>query len=501
MEIEIPFYNDVWLDNGIENFYYLINEFEDEIPFDMTIYSDKLSFVIKDENFEKLFSFIINDNRDTLIVKSVSKIGEKKEIKKDFVLIQEGKKIDGIVAFKENVYSEPEKSLQNLKELILADGKKKCVLCGRTFSKPYKKLQQAAYPFVTKIKSLSGIRTYKDGQNYSFKEYYDNVCPICYLIGILQWLDDRMVYRTFPGDKTFLFLPCFDNLKDLVEFKKDYSPLLNKMERYSNIKVKIDGNKTENTPGKYSTLLCFYGKFFMDINDEDNEIVCKKWAVLEVPFGSVKNVKLKSVNLDSSTLGIIQEFIQNNMDGVYEVINGFNFFIDNPKGAPVDWDITRKIREKSSEAFLSNDFRTFSKNLLPRKGGKVGYSSQTRKYLEDLIYIWRLKKMGIPKEGLKSIKGVGNIVAKVSKNNISILYKLDKVRTLNEFWSVLREVSRKLVGLNLKTAKVRPTALDELIQLIKDHEDEWMEIRDLLVVYSSMYYSIGTRGGDKDENE
>ena len=498
MEIEVPFYNDVWLDNGIENLYYLINEFEDEIPFEMNIYHDKLSLSLNDEYFEKLFSFIINENRNTLIVKSVSKTGEKKEIKKDFVLIQEGKKIDGIVALKEPVYSEPEKSFQDLKELILKDGKKTCVLCGRKFSKPYKKLQQAAYPFVTKIKSLSGVRTYKNGQSYSFKEYHDNVCPVCYLVGILQWLDDRMIYRTFPGDKTFIFLPRFDNLENLVEFKDDYSPLLNKMERYSNIKVKIDADKTENTPGKYSTLLCFYGKFFIDINDEDNEIICKNWAVLEIPFGSVKNVKLKEINLDSSTLGIIQEFIRNNEDNVYELINGFNFFIDNPKGAPVDWDMTRKIREESSEAFLSNDFRRFSRNLLPRKGGKVGYSSKTREYLEDLIYIWRLKNMGIPKEDLKSIKSVGNIIAKVSKNNVSILYKLDKTRTLNEFWSVLREVSRKLVGLDLKKAKVRPTALDELIQIVKDHEGEWKEIRDLLVVYSSMYYSIG---GSNNENE
>ncbi len=107
--------------------------------------------------------------------------------------------------------------------------------------------------------------------------------------------------------------------------------------------------------------------------------------------------------------------------------------------------------------------------------------------------------MGIPKESLNSIKSVGNIIAKVSKNNLSILYKLDKTKKIEDFWSVLREVSRKLVGLDLEKAKVRPTALDELIQLIKEDETQWKEIRDLLIVYASMYYAIGSRGGQKNE--
>ncbi len=110
--------------------------------------------------------------------------------------------------------------------------------------------------------------------------------------------------------------------------------------------------------------------------------------------------------------------------------------------------------------------------------------------------------MGIPKESLSSIKSVGNIIAKVSKNNLSLLYKLDKTRTIEDFWSVLREISRKLVGLDIKKANIRPTALDELIQLLKDNENnekQWKEIRDLLVVYSSMYYAIGSRGGEKNE--
>ena len=108
--------------------------------------------------------------------------------------------------------------------------------------------------------------------------------------------------------------------------------------------------------------------------------------------------------------------------------------------------------------------------------------------------------MGIPKENLGTIKSVGNIIAKACKNNLSLLYKLDKVRNTAEFWSVLREISRKLIGLEEKDMKmVKVTALDDLINLVKEHEDLWKEIRDLLVIYSAMYYSIGSSKGGEEK--
>ena len=155
---------------------------------------------------------------------------------------------------------------------------------------------------------------------------------------------------------------------------------------------------------------------------------------MEVPFGKVKNIKIRTLNLTDSTLRVMKELIGENEIRIYtELIKEIYFFIDNPKGAQVDRDLTRKIREKLSESFLISDFRSFARMLLPRKGGKVGYSSETRTNLENLIYIWRLKKMGISKENLDSIKRVGNIIAKVSKNNLSLLYKLDKTRSIADF--------------------------------------------------------------------
>lgn len=495
MEILIPMYNDVWMDNGVETLYGLLKEAQDG-SFSVRIDNNSLIISVSDfAKFKESVGVAVKNRRSNLIVvEEDKKLGETKQVKKDYILIQEGTKLKGKVAFKEGLYNEKTAAdtVKKIFDLIAEEGTRTCVVCGKPFSKPMKKLQQAAYPFVTKIKSLSGVRSYKDGDFYSFKEYFEDFCPTCYLTGIVEWLDDGIVYRTIPGEKSTLFLPRFNSLKNLVKFKESYRPLLNKNSRYRNIRVKIDSEEIENPSGSFSTLLCFYEKFFSYADRKD--VVGESWAMMDVPFGAVKNVKLNQIYLDESVLQVIKELSEENISIYKGIIAELFFFYDNPKGAPVDWGLTGEIRENLSEAILKDDFRSFARNLLPRKGGRVGYSRDTRQNLEDLIYIWRLKNMGVPKEKLDTIKSVGNIVAKASKNNPSLLYKLDKTRTIDEFWSVLREISRKLIGFEDSDKKmIKPTALDGLIQLVKDHESKWKEIRDLLVVYSSMYHSIGGR--------
>ena len=106
--------------------------------------------------------------------------------------------------------------------------------------------------------------------------------------------------------------------------------------------------------------------------------------------------------------------------------------------------------------------------------------------------------MSISEEDLKSIRSVGNIIAKVSVTNSSLFYKLDKIRSLDDFWGCLREISRKLVNSDIDKSKIREMSLDELVVLLKRNEDNWKEIRDLLIVYAAIYYSVASRGGEND---
>jgi hypothetical protein len=498
MKIEIPIYHDLWMDNGIETFYQILKEAQNN-SFNVNINVDSLLLNVADFNgFKESVGVAVKNRRSNLIVIAEDKkTGETKQVKKDYILIQEGTKVKGEVAFKEGLYNE-KTAIDTVKKVfdsITEEGTRNCIVCGRQFSRPLKKLQQAAYPFVTKIKSLSGVRSYKDGEVYSFKEYFEDFCPACYLIGLSEWSDDGIIYRTIPGEKSTLFLPRLNSLEDLTKFKQSYRPHLNKSSRYCNILVKKGSKETENPSGSFSTLLCFYEKFFIDVDKK--EVIGKSWVMMDVPFGAVKNIKLNVIDLIEPVLRVIKELSDERIKIYKDIIEEISFFYDNPEGPPVDWDLTGKIREKLSEAILKDDFHSFARNLLPRKGGRVGYSKDTKLNIEYLIYIWRLKNMGISKEKIDTIKSVGNIVAKASKNNPSLLYKLDKTKNISAFWSVLREISRKLIGFDKNDKRmIKPTALDGLIQLVKDNEDRWKEIRDLLVVYSSMYYAIG---GMKEE--
>ena len=503
--LEVKAYRDPWLDNGVENLYRSIRKTE---SCEAELNEDSLVIRIPDRQkfVEELTRVILNKRENLIVQEKDRKTGVNKEVKKDYVLIQEEKKVGGKVVLKEDVYK-PEKTSEIVSKIFsLGDGKNTCILCGRRYDKNVKKLQQASYPFVTKIASLSGVRSYKDGRALSLKEYYDNLCPLCYFVGILEWTDEGIVYRTFPGEMSFLFMPLFEDLKKLHDFKKFCldSEIFSNSERYSNIKVRPDSPDVEQTPGEYSTLLCFYEKFVEYASDEE---VARDWAVLHIPFGAVKNVKVDFISIDEGILGLIRRLKESEkLERIYSDLMKRVFFYSQNKNA-TDWEITREIQERLSRYFLLDDLRNFTNTLLPRKGGYVFFSSEVRGYLEELIFEWRWKRMGVEKEKLDAIKSVGNIVAKISENNASLLYKMDKVRSIEEFWSVLREIARKLSGLkDEELKKIKPTALDEVIQLTKEivekSKDGWKEVRDLIVVYASMYYSLDrlskmSKGGEE----
>ena len=518
--IEIPMYYDVWLDNGIVTLYSILKESENN-SFNVELSPDCLRININDfSKFKDTVANAIKNRRSNLIViEKDKKFKEKKEIKKDYILIQEETKDKSVspwrVVFKEGIYNEKTVNdvIEKIFDLITEEGYAACIICGRSFSKSIKKLQQASYPLVTKIKSLSGVRSYKNGKFYSLKEYFDNFCPICYLVGIIEWTDKGIIYRTIPGEKSILFLPQSDNLLELRRFKETYHPLLNTNHRYHNIKVKRESEETENTYGSFSTLLCFYEKFFS--YTKRNDKVRNSWAMIDIPFGPVKNIKLNNIEISSSILQIIKKLSEEKINIYKEIIESFLFFNDNPKGAPINWELTGEIRENISEAILTDNFRFFAKNLLPRKGGHVGVylrdvmQKDVKKNLEELIYLWRLKNMGLNEKQLETIKSAGRTIAAASKSHRSLLYKLDKVKDKTDLLDALRQISRKIAGLKPEEKKkykgfIYSPALEDTVSLIEQHERDEKFIEDLkniLIIFSCVEFSRIEYLEEKKEGE
>ncbi|MEF8848497.1 MAG: hypothetical protein V5A68_05120 [Candidatus Thermoplasmatota archaeon] len=500
--INIPIYNKPWFDNGLITFYDLLRSINSEIGIGLKLNPQKISFTLKNtETFLEQLLPEISAVENNLIVIGKEDENVEKEIKKDFLILQEGKKVNGKVRFKEKFYNEElRKSFlkKSVKILGKEGGKRKCIVCGRQYNvkagniKRYLKLKQSIYPLSTKIKSLSGVRSHGDGTFLRFsKTYHDNLCPLCYMIGALNWANRGIVYRTFISDKySYILLPNMDNLAELNEFRNSYLELLNNESRYSNIRVEPDKKETENTAGKYSTLLCFYEKFLFNINIG---IICKEWQIMKVPLGNVKNVSTIEVSINEDILGVLQNLYDKGIQVYNYFIKRVNFFMDkNIESQKIDWDITNEIRENLSKHFIKDDFYKFARTLMPKRGGHVGYSSNAHEKLGELLYEWRIKNMNLEKENLEYIKKIGNIIAKTSGTAPTLLYKIDKARNFNDLLDALRQVSRKMAGLDKKDikGKISPGSFDNLIEILKTNENNWSEIRNLLVIYSSMYYSL-----------
>lgn len=416
--------------------------------------------------------------------------GARKEVKKEHILIQEGKKIAGKVAFKENLFDDLS-TLNVVREIFNnIDGNKySCFFCNRKFKKNIKNIQQASYPFVTKIKSLSGIRT---GVKLELKEYISEYCPQCYLLGILEWTDDSMVYRTIPGDKSIIILPNTENLIDLISIKNNYKKLLENRERWSNIKIDIDKKEIDNTNGRYTTFISFYENFLRYVEPEfDNN----NWYVIEIPqSGSVKNPKYFNLLLDERISHLLKILTRQHQQYFYRIfIKQFYAFYVDPKRGIRDFDTENKLREYMCEALIKNNFESFAKAFVPRKGIKPGIPKESYEILNKLIHYWRIEPMNIEnkEEYLKKIRTTGNFLSKLIGDRTGLFFKLEKAKNPTQFFEAVQEITRRITIERDSVEWYEKDALDKITQMIVENDDPknsdfFDTTKNILLIYTSL---------------
>jgi hypothetical protein len=498
MQIVIERYNDFWLDNGLENLYRILKRLPEDVVKEELVATGLYFEILDRERFIPLLQEEILHLLENVIFveKKNEETGEIRNIKKDFILAQYGSKEDGRNVLKEKIFYPPEIN-QRLKE-IFAEHKKKektCILCGQTFGKNVDNLKQLIYPPVTKIASLTGVRRQQ--------ENYKDICPICYLIGALEWTDRGMIYRTFNDGFSIVLFPLTANLIDLNRMKERYiETLLNNSDRYCNIKIRPESPEVEKTSGEFSTLLCFYEKFIfyagieLDLESFLTHELCTEWCGLHIPLGKVWNIRVNRINLKSQILRVILNLAKDDVRLYQSCLKRIVFKKRSKQGLTTDWDITREVVEELSRAFLEDNFPSFARKFLPQKQGFLQISKAVDDILESLIKEWRcsmaLGKAAIVPEDLDTIRGAGNIVGKISQNHVNILFKLDRARTPLEFTDALREAARRMFALEEKEYErhtFAPSKLEELISLFKQKESNWEEIRNLLIVYSCVALS------------
>ncbi len=500
VEVEISVYNDVWMDNGLENLYKILKDVNDV---KVELEKNHLRFYSLDRTqfLDSLKRTIIEKMNRVIFVKRINeRTGEVKNVKKDYILSQYGKKIDGKNVLKEKIYSETENRLREIFDSTNV-GNKTCMICGKYYSKNVDKLKQSVYPLVTKIRSLSGIRT-----KGILKDYNDALCPFCYLVGSLEWTDENIIFRSFLGGGerrySIVILPLMSNLAELHRFKDLYLPMVrdNVQDLFSNIRTHAGYIEGEST-----ILLYFYENFFKDVWFHEEvpkdllefsgvkKEICKEWVVMKVPSGAVKNIKYTKLKISDNALRTIFELTKNNKL-IYSGFISKIFFRFEKRNLEREREISQEIKEGISGAFLNNDLSRFASYLLPRKDGYVAVPTEAENVLNKLIHIWKWYKMGMSEEELKGLKNVAKIVAEVAEEgHISILYKLDKARNPDEFLSGLRELGKRIIGLKEeKRRKIYPPSLENLVEILemnKENNERFEDIKNVLVIFSCVELS------------
>ena len=361
---------------------------------------------------------------------------------------------------------------------------------------------QSIYPFVTKIRSLGGIR----GQT----EYID-VCSICYLTAASTWLDDGNIYTnfdsSFKGFSIFI-LPIQRDLEKLCKTKQIMRAISrNDFKMSSLVRNVIVKNKPKCIYGirQYSTLLLLFEEIMDKIRDvpEDmfsvtlGQTLCKEWESLNIPHRLVKNIKVEYLYITEQLLRIVYRLIERKIRFYSDLIKGVSFIKDDK----TDCNYSKEIQESLCEAFLENNFYHFASRLLPHRGGSCSMSIES---IDIILIEWRLPIMEITEKNLDMIKKVGNIVAEVSIRNSGLLYRLDKTRNFTEFLEGLSSISRAMIRLISdksvkKSLTFTPTSFDDLLKMLTSKKEIWKDFKYILLIYSSMYYTINQlkRGKNK----
>ena len=511
-EFRIKKYNDVWLDNGLATFIRILDsikedEEDEEIINELIINLYEFHYKISDKTeFIKSLSNAIKSKIQNLIVRvEDKKTGVEKEIKKDYILIQEKKKIGGKVALKEDIFDA--NKTEGIISLIynnLDNGEKTCFFCGRKFKSNIKKLQQASYPFVTKIKSLSGIRS---GKEIKLTEYVSDICPHCYFLGVLEWLDDSLIYRSIPTKKNIIILPQMDSLEDLINLKKNYNGILNNRERWSNIKIDIDKDEVENPQGKYSTLISFYENFIREVHPDKK---ANHWFIIEIPAGSVKNPKYYEIIFEETILNLFYELILNEYSLFYrKFVKVFYAFYNDPKKGIRDFDREHILHEQLCQAVTENDFNLFCNAFLPRKGVHIGIPKEAYEILEKIIKIWRLQKMNIEnkEEYLKTLQMASHSIANLIGTRISLFFKLEKAKNPSGFLAALQEITRRnIIDSESEIGKVYKSSIEKITEAIiqkydeKDGKQFFNDTKNIILIYASLRRKTEKKK-EEDSNE
>ncbi|MCK5177805.1 MAG: hypothetical protein KAQ92_08835 [Candidatus Aenigmarchaeota archaeon] len=109
------------------------------------------------------------------------------------------------------------------------------------------------------------------------------------------------------------------------------------------------------------------------------------------------------------------------------------------------------------------------------------------------------------KEEIETMRKAGWVVGTVGKTYISEIYQLDRIRSAEEFINIIKNISLRAIKINSAGEKsedyesaISKYSFTNLIEIINKYKDNFEEIKDIVLIYSTFYLGVKYKKGGKD---
>jgi hypothetical protein len=105
-------------------------------------------------------------------------------------------------------------------------------------------------------------------------------------------------------------------------------------------------------------------------------------------------------------------------------------------------------------------------------------------------------------EEMEIMKRSGQVIGKVADSYISDLYQLDRARSVEEFIKQQKNIGLRAISISKKVeGGIYTEPLADLVELINKYKEDYDEIKDIVLVYSTFYLGAIRyhKGGNKNE--
>lgn len=505
MRYKLHIYNDPYLDNALQSFYRFLEDIRREQPslFELALSPTELVLTINDRaRFLDVLEEAIKDGKRNRLT-FIRKKGETTtEGWKHFLIFRSQPPSNHPETYREE-------TLRPLLEAAFPQDEgvktsRTCFLCGERA--PKVELTQGVYPFSTKASSLTTAPFLAERS----QKTYHSICPLCYLVASLGWMDRAIPYRSRVNiaprqTVSYLWLPYVSppSLQKLDELKRNLPSSLDDRGELSNFPLSTPNDRFP--PSRYSLLLACLEKVLQDTAEREirgTEAFIKaipdEWWNLRIPEGrGMKNLTAVSFAIPLRIKGLLADLISSQLMPYRDIISqmGIISLDKERKDREEERKRTDRLWEGLSYAFLEDNYQDFARFFQPSPRWVIILPGEAERRLYEFIRKWRCSDMFGESE-FDILRKAGGTIALISdlRNKPSVLYNfLDRVRTPSDMLDALRELTHLLVGVDFEEEESRylsPDSLEQLVELVNQSDSRiFPDLKNTLGIFIGMEYA------------